>query len=117
MDDLIRGTAWARFNVYGDVGEVMELGATYDDTLKKSETFTDFATLVAQRIARETDAIAKITYGKWGARIEYGENPHLDRNGISELARRIIKHPSWTGLALATWVFTYGDDASEPKED
>lgn len=112
MADM-HGTGWAGFSTYDDAGEVMELGATYDDTLKKDDVFTSFAVEVAQRIAAETDANAKITCGKWGARIEPNENEHLDRKGIVALARRIIKHPSWTGLTLATWVFTYGAEQDD----
>lgn len=101
---------WYCWSSYDDMGTVMELGAVYDDTLKKDDTFVTYAVMVAQRIAAESDPKAKITWGKWGARIDPLENKHLTTNReIEELAARIYRHPSWTGLALSTWVFTYGE--------
>lgn len=114
---MVHGTPWAAFSSYDDCGEVMELAAVYDDALKKDDTFTSFAVEVGQRIAAGIDSKAVITWGKWGARIEPSKNQHLTRSDISQLAERIIRHPSWTGLTLATWVFTYGTELEDAVDE
>lgn len=102
---------WAQ---YDDCGEVYELSALYDDTLKKNETFINFAVKVAQEIAGRN---AKITWGKWGARIELSENKRRTRQQLESVAYMIERHPSWLALKLATHVFTYGRDGiSKPPK-
>ena len=101
---------------YDDVGEVYELSAVYDDALKKDETFTNYAVMVANRILMSLGIKAYATYGKWGARLEPVVNPELNREEISEIANKILAHPTWEALKLSTHVFTYGDYSEEIDE-
>lgn len=96
---------WVWETEYADVGPCIELMATWDDTLKKDEHFTSFAIDVAQAILGE---VVIVTWGKWGARIEADENAALSLADLEDAANRVITHPSWVGLALATHIFTYG---------
>lgn len=98
--------SWTWVTDYADVGPCIEMICLFDDRLKKSSTFTDFAVDVAQRILGED---IKVTYGKWGARLEISENPGLTKDGLEQCAELVRVHPSWIGLLLATHVFTYGE--------
>ena len=102
--------AWAR---YDDIGKVLELGATYDDALKKNKAFTDYGVLVANRICMELELYCKATYGKWGARLEPNENPALTNDELEEIANKIINHPSWKALKESTRIFTFGNEQSD----
>jgi hypothetical protein len=97
---------WAN---YADVGKVFEIGAVYDDALKKDNTFINYAVMVANRILVDKGFECQVTWGKWGCRIEPLVNPGLTEKQIEFLADVISRHPSWTGLLMSTWVFTYGE--------
>ncbi len=96
------------WTTYSDVGEVYELGAVFDDVLKKDMDFINYAVALANRIIMDRGWKALATYGKWGARLEPDVNPHLTKQQISQLANLIITHKSWGALKESTRVFTYG---------
>jgi hypothetical protein len=97
---------WAN---YSDVGRVFELGAVYDDHLKKDSDFINYAVMVANRICVDKGLMCQVTWGKWGGRIEPLVNPQLTEKDIEFIAGVIERHPSWAALLLSTWVFTYGE--------
>lgn len=105
-------SAWAGWATYGDMGSVMELGAMYDDALKKTE-FCYFAVRVANAICEELGIKCLCTWGKWGARIEPRLNPNLD---IEATAKLIINHPAWKALKLSTKICTFGKQNEEVSE-
>ena len=98
--------SWVR---YDDIGEVIELNAVYDDSLKKNEWFTDYAILLANRICEDLSLDCVATYGKWGARLEPEKNPHSSRGELERCAEKIINHRCWQSLEESTYVFTYGN--------
>lgn len=97
---------------YDDIGEVYEISAVYDDTLKKDDEFINYAVMLANRILEDLDIPALATWGKWGARLELAVNSHLTRQRIEAIAERIKRQPSWDALRLSTWVFTYGKESA-----
>lgn len=104
---------WMR---YDDIGTVFELSAVYDDALKKDEAFTNFAVKVANEILQNLGVKAYATYGKWGARLEPNVNPAFSPEDIEEIGRKIMAHPAWEALKLATHIFTFGEFNEEVYE-
>lgn len=96
---------WCWETGYADVGPCIEMNCVYDDTLKKDLHFCNFAVDVAQEILGEGHVV---TFGKWGARLEMELNPGKSTEELESAAEKVRKHPSWTGLLLATHVFTFG---------
>ena len=85
---------------YADVGPCVELIAS-NVSIKTNDTFTSFAIMVAQQIADSLKHRVKVTWGKWGARLEQEENKRIKFSKLCEIAHAIVCHPSWVGLALA----------------
>lgn len=104
---------WAWVEDYSDVPSCIEIGATFDDTVKKDRRFTDWAVAVANRILVDAGIKLKAHYGKWGARLVLGRGRGKcgteDRKEMEAAAHVVEVHPSWIGLALSTHVFTYGN--------
>lgn len=109
-DFRINAGPWAHEDTgYSDIPWCIELGALYDDTLKKDDFFCNYAVAVAQKIADQRPGKkVKITWGKWGARIEETPNKKHTREQLKEVANFIVKHPCWMSLMTSTHVFTYG---------
>ena len=99
---------WAWVENYSDVSPCIELIALYDDVLKKDDAFTSYAVRLAQKIADENRIKCKITWGKWGARLETTENKNLTRKRLEKIASIITSNPCWLALEVSTSIFTYG---------
>ena len=106
-------SGWA---VYADIGEVYEISALYDDTLKKKDEFNNYAVKVANCILEDLGINVLATYGKWGARIEPEVNPHLTKGEIEYIANQIKRHRSWIALKVSTHVFTYGENNNKVRD-
>ena len=98
--------SWTR---YSDVGDVIELGAVFDDALKKDDVFCKYAVLTANRILEDLEIKAIASWGKWGARLEPEINPHMTRQQLENIATLISNHPAWNALKESTRIFTYGN--------
>jgi hypothetical protein len=114
---------WRDWAKYDDVGHVMELGATYDDALKKNSRFLIYSVKLANRICEDLNLKCKVTWGKWGGRLDQDEpeNAIYSQAQIEAIADKIIQHRSWKALMESTWVFTYGrsseDEVSTEKPE
>lgn len=95
---------------YSDVSPCIELLALYDDVLKKDHIFTCYAIKVARQIAEEYGLKCKVSWGKWGARLETDKNRKLTEAQLEECAKIIISDPSWKALEESTRIFTYGKE-------
>jgi len=100
------GYVWVRD--YADVTPCIELLAQYSDDLKKDKTFIPYAVMLAKQIAIHHRLKCKVTLGKWGARLETGENPNLTESELERYAQIITNDRCWKHLAKSTWVFTHG---------
>jgi len=99
---------WQAWATYDAVGEVLELGAVFDDHLKKNSKFLSYSAMLANRICEDLKVRCKVTWGMWGGRLEPNENEHLSRADLEDIAKKIIEHPSWKALTESTRVFTFG---------
>lgn len=111
---------WFDWAHYDDVGSVLELGATYDDALKKNPKFLNYSVMVANRICEDLGLKGVVTWGKWGGRIEPMYHREMTNEEIDQIAKQITNHRSWKALMESTWVFTYGkseyDHAQSKRE-
>lgn len=96
---------WWSWGIYAD-GTGIQFGVTWDDTLKKDETFCAFSQQVAQQILGDTWVVG---FGKWGAAIWENDNPGRTIEHFEKAAETLRKHPSWIAMSLVTHVFTYGE--------
>lgn len=101
-------STWWTWIQYDDIGKCIELGALYDDALKKDKQFTAYAVMLAKRIIEDLELPCKASYGKWGARLQISSNLPYPNSELEDCATKIINHPSWKGLKLSTKVFTDG---------
>lgn len=106
---------------YCDIGICIELMAEFDDAIKKQNEFCNYAVWLAQRIAEEKYGYkdkkdkrgydvpnVKVTWGKWGARLELDKNKPFTWRELEEVAKFIVANRCWESLHLSTRIFTYG---------
>lgn len=114
MADKIRlREPWFDWANYDDVGSVLELGATYDDALKKNGRFLTYSVTLANRICQDLNLKARVTWGKWGGRLDPEFNQMLTHQELEDAAKQITGHRSWKALMESTYVFTYGKSEEE----
>lgn len=99
---------WSWVRNYDDVPPCIELIALYGDALKKDETFTKYAIILGQQIADCNKLGCKVTWGKWGARLETTKNKKFSEYELERFADIIISNANWKALQESTRIFTYG---------
>jgi hypothetical protein len=98
--------SWEWVRDYADISPCIELSALADDALKRDKTFTSYAVKLAQEIALRHKLSCKVTWGKWGARLETGENPKLTEKTLEEYATTITNDEHWIGLRKSAEIFS-----------
>jgi len=98
--------AWEWVRDYADVSPCIELYGTLDDALKKDKVFISYAIMLAQEIATRHSLSCKVTWGKWGARLETAKNRKLTERALEACAITITNDEHWAGLRKSAEIFS-----------